>query len=55
MEIGGFHVRGLWKYMLFVLAVSVAVAIGYPLVKGAIIAGANKVGAKGVANYESQG
>ena len=47
--------HGAWRYVLFVLSVSIAVAIGYPMVKKLVIAGASKVGAKGVAAYEEQG
>ena len=47
--------QGAWRYVLFVLSVSIAVAIGYPLVKKLVVSAATKVGAKGVAAYESQG
>ncbi len=47
--------KGLWQFFVFVMAVSIAAAIGYPLVKGLLVRGAQAVGATGIANYENQG
>ncbi|MHB1701494.1 MAG: hypothetical protein ACYCSN_15450 [Acidobacteriaceae bacterium] len=47
--------KGLWAFFVFVMAVSIAAAIGYPLVKGLLVRGANAVGLPAVAAYEQQG